>query len=501
MVGSTVVLFSYHLRPAHCDSGEAGLRENSTIIPCFFCDSSRIILIVRKMSKKLDQEKHVKRHNDVIKNLIEANRNAHEAAGIGTATMEELEDQNEKLQDVEITLTKNEEVIDKSLRKLRGMTWSGSLFNACSDVVQGIQSLSTKNATASSIAAAGSSTDEDGNISATPSTAVQTAMIKSKYSSMNAENSATAAPTNNTSTNNVFTFQNNDSRSTKLNQDPAQNDVAARREQRELMRQKEDALLQDLSRVAATLHQIGVTMGTQLETSAQHIENIEEKTDRVHQKTVEATVKSSKIQRSYSARDSGTYLGTYQFYMKHFNKLLGCNEKTGDLILTSIAGLHTLFRVYLRYDTLCGLQSVATSRYVGTTMWGNIAVLGNYFGSQEESYIEFTHAKPLDESGKPRISPLSKEEVKETGILFLARNWGSGGWLKVSGFQSAIEYKEAIEEAELMGEGNGSGKGLVSNSLHRALLSNEDVIITETTSTPLDKTDRILFLPIKSMKE
>jgi len=429
------------------------------------------------MSEAMSSEKAIKRNQENIANLIEANRNAHEAASIGIVTVETLEQQNEDLADIEITLCKNEELVDRSLRKLRGMTWSGSLYNACSDVVLGIQSIGS----------------QSGKTNAPSSIAASTSM---KSTNPTLQSQASSSPGYTTSPPSTYAFGSSNETSIDTN------------DKKDSQQQQEDALLNDLSRVAATLHKLGITMGEQLETGDAHLESIEAKTDMVHQKTINATVKVNKLQRSHTARDHGKYIGTYQFYLKHFHKLLGCNAQN-ELVLTSIAGVNTLFRVHTKYDTLVAIQSVQTGKYLGTTIWGSIAILGNYFGSQEECYFDLPRTSEIpktstknNNSSNKKVLP-TQSEVRETGILFLSRNWGSGGWLKLTGYQKATEELQSNNSDSDNDTNNYTTKTRASWSspVHRALVSHEDVILAETTINPLDKEDFLLFLPIKSMKD
>ena len=301
--------------------------------------------------KKAASEKRIQQY------LLSAQRDAHQSIGYGNATIEELDRQNETFRSIEQNLDSQEEIVNQSLRKLRGMTWSGTFYNVFSDVA------STISSTISSPAV-----EQPAKSSSV--------LNESQISTESTQNLSEKRENTNTNTNSTT------------------------------IQSEEDKMLEDIANAASVLKQLGLTMGKQLEDQNQQLENIEQRTDQVHDKTLAVSIRASQLTQKHSKKDR--YIGCFQF-MNTSNSSLLCVD--GDnLALTDSADPSTIFRVILRQDTIVGLQSEKTGKFVGITMWGSIAVSGNYFGSQEECFLELTG--------------------NQTGILFIAKNWGAGGWLK-----------------------------------------------------------------------
>jgi hypothetical protein len=349
-------------------------------------------------SFSLKQQESQKR---IIQHLTEAKQLSHTAINVGSATVEELDNQKETLQSVEDLLEKNEDVIDQSLRKIRGMTWSGAFYNLYSDVVTTIAPPNLLG----------------GN---TNSETVVKEPEKARLSRINAA-----------------VFQE------PLNKTDVENS-------------DEDKMLDELSNAAHVLKQIGIQMGQQLDEQNQQLHSIEIKTEEVHDKTTAVSVKASQLTQRHSSSSARKerYVGTYQFMnIKNFLLLATAGENLG---LTNSADLSTLFRVYLRQETIVGLQNEETGKYVGVTLFGNISVSGNYFGSQEECYMDL--------------------ESEDTGLLFISKNWGAGGWLTTSVPSSS---------------GNDS-------SVDKEATADENWIpLNETTKNAADRTNRMIFKAIK----
>ena len=49
----------------------------------------------------------------------------------------------------------------------------------------------------------------------------------------------------------------------------------------------------------------------------------------------------------------------------------------------------SFFHCYSRGNNIFGIQNHKTGKFIGSTIFGNIAVSGNYLGKQEEIYIEY----------------------------------------------------------------------------------------------------------------
>lgn len=338
------------------------------------------------------QQQEEERRRRIADHLDGARRNAHNAVQVGISTFHELEDQSEALDHVEDLLEDSNDLVTQSMRVLRGMTWSGSLYNVYSDITS---SLSGK-----------ANSDE---IIKDESPLVR---YHAKFDKPESAESSSS--------------------STLLRSSP----------QRSSRVDGEEAVLDELSTALETIKVLGVAMGEKLQQQNEQLDRIDTMTDRVYDKTLAVTIKSSKLSR-YST-EQGEYVGTFQFLTDNDAFMLATH---GDsLVLTRTADLSSLFKCVVRQATVLGLQSEVTGKFVGCTMWGNVAVMGEYFGSQEECIIDITG--------------------KSSGLLLAARNWNAGGWLKM-------------------------------NSSCFEIANDEPIVISTTTSSITDRSDILMFKAVK----
>lgn len=289
--------------------------------------------------------------------LQAAKKHAVESIEIGAATLEKLDQQEETLQSVSDNLDKNEEVLIKSMKALRGMTWTGSMYNAYSNVKDRVigTGISTANLIKSS-AGTDRNLDINGQSSDNQLTPPKELWIKTE---------------------------------------------------KVVEKSEDDKDLEDISRAVSTLHRIGMTMTEHLDSNDTLLETIEDKTDKVNEKTLQVTLRSSQlVQRS---NKSGPQLiGRYMFTEVTSGCFLAAID--GNMIMSSFKDDHVVFDVWVKENNLMGIQSVKSEKFIGATFWGSVEVSGNYFGKQEEIHIEL--------------------DGRQTGLLFLSKNWGAGGWLR-----------------------------------------------------------------------
>ena len=336
------------------------------------------------------EKSQIDREQNIKKELLQAQKSALGAIDYGRATLESLDVQDETLQGIEDTLEANEYVLNKSLKSLQGMTWAGYLDNQL----------------------------------------VHTREIVAGYAEE-------PTPTN---INNTATPETSQS---------VQRQVLETEKVDYVNREKDD--LEELSAAVATLHQMSVDIGSQLDRQTTTIENIAEYTEKVTEKTLAVTIRASQLsERSRNRKPQCA--GTIQLVDTVSGKYLAVVDDR--LILCDKVGRSTYFTVLVKESHLFGLRNEKTLKFIGCAMLGHIICESPHFGTQEECYIDF--------SGK------------HTGILLIARHWGAGAWLKRP---LADLLKEASESP---------------NSAPHPYL-------TETTASINDKRGRIEFAVIKPM--
>lgn len=329
------------------------------------------------------------------KQLQEAQKISTEALGHGHEAMSGLESQGELLRETEDTVEANEYTLDKSMKVLRGMTWSGMFYNMFNSDPQ--------------------LRDAKGN-------------QEQKTESASSQGSA----------NSVFSFSSSNGGGAVPSSSPTSAAVGGRADKSSLMaesgvsRRNEDPELDHLSRNVSDLLTMSHALGDQIEQQQQTLGRIEDKTSRVHDKTLAVTLRSSQLTERAS-KSTPKLLGTYQFVEAGTAKYLAVVHE--DIVWVRNSDRSTYFNCFLKSNNLVALQSAKTLKYLGATVWGSIRASAYYFGKSEECYVE------LD--GRP------------TGIVFLATNWGGGGWLKQPR-QLALQEKLEAERAQ-----RHQGRGMV----------------------------------------
>lgn len=334
--------------------------------------------------------------------ILESKRLAASAMEHGKTTMESLEAQDEMLRTVEDTLEANEYVLQKSVRALRGMTWGGYFVNKVVDVRNSVV----------------------GDPHAMPLNPT------SDHSAKQPSSSSGSSSQKNLTTNKSELM-----------------DFGTR-----AVKGPEDEHLEELSSAVEVLHKMGLTLGEQLEQQNTTLERIENKTCAVTEQTLAVTLRASQLLRKNNST-LPSFIGTYQFIDAEHDRYLVVSESDGvTLALSETPDLSSYFHCFVKEENLFGLLNEKTQKYVGCTVWGSVAVSGNYFGTHEECYLDFNGVFPAKEG---------------TGLLVIYRNWGAGGWLKLS---SGVDTKNRGSEW----------------------------LITETTNSILEKSGALLFKCIKT---
>lgn len=340
----------------------------------------------------MDKDESIRKELDQAKKLV------YNSMNIGRDTIESLDTQDETLRGIQDTLEANEHVLNKSMKTMRGMTWSGYLYNQC---------VSTKELVFNALPPAAPQQTQ-------PSTATS-ASVGTK-SDLLSSSSATGAGSGT---------------STKVDED-----------------------LNEISSAVATLHKMSVDIGNQLDKQSATIDDITDKTDKITDQTLAVTIRASQLS-DRSRRSRPTQVGVVQFLDILSGKYLGVLDDR--LVLKDRMDRSTYFACFVKEKTLFGLRNEKTLKFVGCAMLGHIVVDSAYFGTQEECYMD-VNATP--------------ETSLTTGILFLARHWGAGAWLK----------RPLTDLAK-------SSEGTSAPPPHPYL--------TDTTTGISDKTDRIEFRVIR----
>ena len=289
--------------------------------------------------------------------LYEAQRNASEAQGTGEVILSKLDSQEEHLRSIEDTLEANEYTLLKSMRVLRGMTWSGTIYN-----------LFTKDPDVSD--------------------------LRMSHELGRDSNTSNKMNNNNNNINSINIKHKNELMHSNTNNNSMN---------------EEDNILNNISKTVATLKNMSLTMGEHIENNNQTLERIDQKATRTSDQTHAATLKASQI-TARTKHTKGNYIGRYQFTEIHSNHYVGVVGE--DIMLIDKPDRSTYYDIYMKEANLLAAQNCKTLKYLGSTIWGPIRASGNVFGRQEEVSINLNGSV--------------------TGMFFLGKNLGGGGWLKYS---------------------------------------------------------------------
>lgn len=264
--------------------------------------------------------------NNTIQLLYEAHKNACEAEGTGSAILEKLDNQEEHLRNIEDTLEANEYTLLKSMRILRGMTWSGTIYN-----------------------------------SFTKDPEISDLRMNNEIAKNNQQNN---------NINKSMLFLN-----TRNNDNDNSNNIM----------NEEDKILNDISKTVTTLKDMSYIMGQHIENNNEALERIDQKATRTNDQTHAATLKASQI-TSRTKRSTGNYVGRYQFIEINTNHYVGVVGE--DIMLLNKPDRSAYYNIYMKEANLFAAQNCKTLKYLGSTIWGPIKASGEWFGRQEEISVQ-----------------------------------------------------------------------------------------------------------------
>ena len=278
------------------------------------------------------------KEESILAELHSAQREAISAIGCGKHTIEELDRQEEILDHVEDTLEANDIILDKSMKALRGMSWSGYFYNAVSGTAEyltgnanskadGSENVSNKCAAAAAVLSTPDAyrhrnpapVQEDRRIcSAESSLPVQCGDNQpSRLYEQNRNQLLRESSTSNTYTNSSGSLRNGGSSFSSS------------------YLEAEQKHLDDIAASVQVMHQMGLTMNEQLGSQINTIDRIETVSDRVSDRTLAVTLKASQL-NDRTRRQKPRLQGTYQFIDLNSGLFLAATP-TNEVILSPIA--------------------------------------------------------------------------------------------------------------------------------------------------------------------
>ena len=294
---------------------------------------------------KHSEEKQVRDYRPSEKAAIESSLALTiEAQDHGLSALNNLEIQEENIEDATDTLEANEYTLAKSMRVLRGMTWSGSIYNM----------FSSDQPVAKQKSQSSSSVQVE-----TLSTAPGTLESSKSWSSSGAQSSSSSSSLS----------------SAPLVLDPV------------------DEVLKGVER----LHDMSLILGDRIQRNTAKLTDHEAVLASNEDAMLQVTLRTAQLtQRSVNSVE--TLIGTFNFISRSSNMYLTVSD-ADELAMTALdkcedGGAVTdragIFFVYKKQEHLFGLQSAKTCKWLGTTWLGDIKVSGDRFGRNEEVYVDLT---------------------------------------------------------------------------------------------------------------
>jgi hypothetical protein len=348
------------------------------------------------MNKKISDDK-ISRENLLLENSLLTINNS---CSIGSNIIVNLDEQYEKLESTNDILESEEYLLNKALKSIRNMTWSGMIWNLIYS-----EPISTSNLNKTNLNKTNSNTNSNTESD-----------DKLKINDLNKK----------------ILLENKNKSNTNI-----QNNKL-----------KQDKYLEQISLKLEELESLSVKIGSRLDEQNNLIEKIDTNTEIITNKMLKVDLETKKLTNSYKKLNY-KIIGKFNFIDLESGLALA-TDNIGAIKLTNKIDSSTIFICYSTSNNIFSIQNYKTQKYLKTDFFGNIGFNGNYIGTYEQCFLH------LDISDKLKI-PI----YNPTGIIILSKNNYHGGWLK-----------KPFDK------------------------SNQDLLITSTTSNTTDITGIIVFQPI-----
>jgi hypothetical protein len=174
-----------------------------------------------------------------------------------------------------------------------------------------------------------------------------------------------------------------------------------------IRKQQQDSEIEKLSSSITRLQDVSVSIGQSLAEHEEIADSLTNKTNETNDYALAVTLRTAQLTQRSTASQA-VLVGEFKMKTLHNNYLSVLDD---SITLTPQFNWSTVFRVYSKENHLFAIQNVKTRRFLGLNFFGNVVVTSTGFGKNQEVFIDVTGGS-------------------KTGILFLASNWGNGGWLK-----------------------------------------------------------------------
>jgi len=277
-------------------------------------------------------ESSLSTRSGALSGLEESLKLVTQAESHGVKALVDLQTQEENLAGAADTVESTDYTLQKSMRVLRGMTWSGAIYN-----------MFTSEPTAAAAAVGG------------------TPILNQSANPNHINNSQTQT------------------------QSDSESSTGIRKE-------KTDEALDEVFKGVENLKALSQELGHKIVSNHEQLDSFETQVEANEDSMLAVTLRAAQLtQRSNRSKEK--YIGTYQLVHEPTGKVLYLLDD--DLLLAEVGrgsskDRATLFACYRKETHLLGLQSLKTRKWLGITWLGDIKVGAQYFGKSEELHVDLS---------------------------------------------------------------------------------------------------------------
>lgn len=317
------------------------------------------------------------------------------SCSIGSNILIELDDQYNKLESTNDILESDEYLLNKALKTIRNMTWSGMIWNL---------------------------------INSEPIETSKNINLEKKINEKNISKS----------------YISNDNKK-KLFEDKLDKiNYQTNKINYQTNKTKQDEYLDQISLKLDELHGISIKIGIDLENENNLIEQIDTNTEIITNKMLKVDLETKKITNSHKKLDY-KLIGKFNLVDLESGLALSTDE-LGSIRLTNKIDFSTIFECYSTSNNIYSIQNYKTQKYLKTDFFGNVGFTGNYIGTYEQCFLNLlVEESDLKSESKSDSKSDSKNNIySPTGILILSKNNYHGGWLKKPKLNTELEINNDL---------------------------------------------------------
>mmetsp|Transcript_13491 Transcript_13491/g.20278 ORF Transcript_13491/g.20278 Transcript_13491/m.20278 type:complete len:347 (+) Transcript_13491:73-1113(+) len=145
---------------------------------------------------------------------------------------------------------------------------------------------------------------------------------------------------------------------------------------------------EEMERLAGSvqkLEDVSLTINRSLQAQAQLADDLTEKTEDVNNAMLATLLRTAQLTQR-AKKTSEVEIGIFYFQQMGSNQYLCVNGT--QVVLCDRFDRSAIFRVFSKESHLMGLQNMKTFKFLGINMWGSVTASSAVFGTYEETFID-----------------------------------------------------------------------------------------------------------------